>query len=72
MLSFLGFKKKKFFFSFFFQKCYFKKPISVSALSTLPDPMSIHVCPVNWQILDQYENTQEIVNSVHVTRCKLI
>jgi hypothetical protein len=34
--------------------------------------MSTHVCPVNWQILDEYELTQEIVNSVHVTRCELI
>jgi hypothetical protein len=35
------------------------------------DSISIHVCPVNWQILDQYENTQETVNSVHITHCKL-
>ncbi|CAF1071232.1 unnamed protein product [Adineta steineri] len=53
------------------EKCTFKKAISLSPLSTLYNKISIHVCPINWQILDQYENTQEKVNSVHITECQL-
>ena len=40
-------------------------------LSTLHELITIDVCPVNWQILDQYENTQEFINNVHTTQCLL-
>ena len=53
------------------QKCSFKKALIPATLSTLYELVNIHVCPVNWQILDQYENTQEIVNNVHTTQCQL-
>ncbi len=46
--------------------------MSPATLTTLYEPIIIHVCPVNWQILDQYENTQEMVYNVHITQCQLI
>ncbi|UJR13805.1 hypothetical protein I4U23_000816 [Adineta vaga] len=53
------------------QKCSFKKPVTIPLFSTLPDPIHIPVCPVNWEILDQYEKIQEKVNTVHIARCHL-
>lgn len=51
------------------QKCSFKKAMIPGTLSTLHELITIDVCPVNWQILDQYENTQEFLNNVHTARC---
>ncbi|CAF2568768.1 unnamed protein product [Rotaria sp. Silwood2] len=48
------------------------KPISLSILSISSDPITIQVCPVNWQILDQYEHIQEIASNVNTTRCELL
>lgn len=56
---------------FLAQKCSFRKAMIPGTLSTLHQLITIDVCPVNWQILDQYENTQEFINNVHTTQCQL-
>ncbi|CAF0775182.1 unnamed protein product [Adineta ricciae] len=53
------------------QKCSFNTSVTMQLSSTLPEPIQILVCPINWEILDQYKTTEEKLNSVYMARCQL-
>lgn len=64
-----------FLLSFQGEKCLFTKAISSfssSPFSSLPDPLTIHVCPLEWRKLQSYEPGQELANHVRIEECHLL